>query len=144
MKWSGTRASVWVFAAGVVFSLTGCNSQGVVNGKVTIDGAPLPGGLVAIHDAEGQIRTTKVNPDGTYSVSNVAPGKAVATVQTMEVFYDMFTDPAKAPKNSPFGQYRPIPQKYAARETSGLSLEVKTGKQEYDIPLKDEPKQETK
>jgi len=141
MKWFGIRACRLIFAAGVFLSFTGCGgSQGTVSGKVTLDGKPLPGGLVSIFDAEGQTRTSGIGKDGAYSMSNVAPGKAQIAVLTMEERTDLRGSQSGAPpvKNS-MGTFVAIPAKYLSKETSGLSLEVKTGKQDFEIQLKGEP-----
>ena len=63
MKPLGPRVFQLVFAAGVVLPFTGCNHQGTVSGKVTLDGVPLPGGVVSVYDVEDQTRTGGINRD---------------------------------------------------------------------------------
>jgi hypothetical protein len=137
MKWLGARASALILAAGLVLSTTGCGGPGTVYGKVTLDGKALSSGFVSMHDSEGQTRTGGILKDGTYSVSNVAPGKASVTVQTLELI-DIFGKKKEA--DAPQAHAVLAPAKYGDPMTSGLSVEVKAGKQEFDINMKDEPK----
>jgi hypothetical protein len=146
MKCFGIRVCRLLFAAGVFLSFAGCGGrQGTVSGKVTLNGAPLPGGLVSIYDSEDQTRTSKINQDGSYTMSNVAPGPAKASVLTMDARTDIRDQgDGSRPKTNAFGPYVAIPPKYMNKDTSGLNLEVKSGKQDFDMPLKDEPKTEVK
>jgi hypothetical protein len=143
MKWLGSRVCRLVFAAGVVLPFTGCGSgQGTVTGKVTLDGKPLPGGLVSFYDVEDQTRSSGINKDGTYSVSNIAPGKTKVTVLTVgERRGIREPEDGSRAKNS-LGEYVPIPAKYSDMNHSGLTLDVHSGSQPFDIALKDEPKTE--
>jgi hypothetical protein len=122
----------------VVLVLSGCSSQGTVSGKVSLNGKALPGGIVSITDSEGQTRTGGVNKDGTYSVSNLAPGKAVVTVVTMPDRPSVKgANPAAA---VPPADFVAIPAKFSDPTQSGLSVEVKAGKQDFDIQMTGETK----
>jgi hypothetical protein len=132
-----------MIGAGALLTLVGCGGTGTVSGKVTLNGKPVPGGAVTIHDSEGQSRNGGINKDGTYSVSNLAPGPAKVSVFTaMEM--KQVRNPEGGAKN-PLGEFVAIPDKYRSRDTSGLTLDVKSGKQDYDVKMEGEaPAAETK
>jgi hypothetical protein len=138
MKWLSTRTCGLICTAGVVLFFTGCGTQGTVAGKVSLDGKPLPGGVVNICDSEGQTRTAGISKEGTYSVSNLAPGKAQISVLTLGERPSL-REPEGRTKDS-LGTYVAIPAKYMDKDQSGLGLDVKTGKQEFDIQLKGDAK----
>jgi hypothetical protein len=121
---------------GLVF-LAGCSGRGSVTGKVTLDGQPLPGGLVTFYHAgateeeTGSSTAAQIKPDGTYE-ANVIIGKSVVSVATSS---GMGTVRNPGAVKDPWGPYVPIPMKYLAPDKSGLSVDVKSGKQVYDIKL---------
>jgi hypothetical protein len=136
MKWFRTGAARWVIGVGVMLAVVGCGGTGTVSGKVTLNGKPLPGGVVYVHDSEGQSRSGGITKEGTYAVSNIAPGTAKINVLTLSSMPSV-RDPQGGGKN-PLGEYVPIPAKYMDFTTSGLGLEVKSGKQDYDIKMEGE------
>jgi hypothetical protein len=125
------RACGLLCIAGAVLFLAGCGGPGTVSGKVSLNGKTLPGGLVTIVDVDGQSRTGGIGKDGSYSVSNVAPGKAQVSVLTMSERPSVMGDGAK----DSLGEYVPIPAKYMDYNHSGLALEIKSGKQAFDIQM---------
>jgi hypothetical protein len=137
MKWFRSRGARWSFAAAALLFLAGCGGPGTVTGKVTFNGQPLPGGLVTVHDSEGQPRNGPISKDGTYSVSNITPGPAQVTVLTVPDLKSI-RDPEGKGKD-PLGKFVEIPQKFSDKTKSGFSLEVKSGKQEFNLDLKGEP-----
>jgi hypothetical protein len=138
MKWLSSRACGLLCAAGLVLFLSGCANQGTVSGKVSLNGKPLPGGVVTVIDGDGQSHTGGISKTGTYSVSNIAPGKALVTVVTMGSRPSV-KGPEAGPSNS-LGEYVPVPAKYMDPQQSGLALDVKAGKQEFDIQMTGEAK----
>jgi hypothetical protein len=135
MNWFGKPARGLICAAGVVLFCAGCGGPGTVSGKVTLDGTPLPGGLVSFHDSEGQTRSGGISLEGNYTVSNIAPGKTQVSVLTLGERRGI-----REPENgqralNSLGPYVPIPAKYMDKERSGIGLEVKTGRQELPIQL---------
>jgi hypothetical protein len=133
MKWFSKRAAHAMIVAGALVAVTGCGGPGTVSGKVTLNGTPLPGGLVTIIDSEGQSRLGRITKEGTYSMSNVAPGMAQVSVFTSE--FGGGVRVKGDPPRDPYGPYVKIPGKYADIKTSGLTIDIKGGKQEYDIPM---------
>src|SRR5690606_36369527 len=92
----------------------GCDSgpkirpnRAVIQGKVTYQGKPVPGGFVLFYSAENPIYNTEgtLNPDGTYAADapigklNVAVDTAVAQVGMPDRFVKLpahYADPAKS------------------------------------------------
>jgi hypothetical protein len=141
MKWFRMPIAQRSLAAGVLLFLMGCgNGQGTVSGKVTLDGKPLPGGIITINDAAGLSPGGGIGKDGSYSVSNVAPGPAVITVLTVGTRPSLRDPNNTVAAPNPHGEFVEIPGKYVDKGTSGLSLDVKGGKQDHNVELKSEPK----
>jgi hypothetical protein len=119
--------------------LTGCNSakDGTVQGKVTVDGTPANGGFVVFTPSGGgQGISGIIQADGTYRAVEVPLGQVKVSV----------TPPPKATGTAPpiagmeppggaAGKPVPIPPKYAAPNTSGLSTTVTGGTNTYDVAL---------
>jgi hypothetical protein len=134
----GARTYGLICTAAAVLFLTGCSSQGTVSGKVSFNGKPLPGGLVSLYDSEGQTRSGGIGKEGNYTVSNVAPGKAQVFVVTLSERPSI-----RQPENknsTSLGEYVAIPPKYMDKDQSGITLDVKTGKQDFDIQMTGEVK----
>jgi hypothetical protein len=101
-------------------------ATGTVSGKVTYKGQPLPFGLVTFHPEKGKkVFSGKLHADGTYEVKDVPVGKARVTI---EVKAEKGKAKGPAPRVA-------IPAKYANSKTSGLTVEVKKGKQTHDVNL---------
>ncbi len=128
-------------AAGALLALAGCGvSKGELEGKVTFNGQPLPGGLVVIHPSKGWTdddnavaNSTKIEPDGSYFLSNIPLGPAKLTVITVKAF-PLGINPANKPREY-LGKYVKIPENYKDENKSGLAVDIKRGKQEYNIAL---------
>jgi hypothetical protein len=113
-------------------ALSGCErGRGDVSGTVTLNGKPLPGGMVTFVADNGQAEAARIGEDGKYTISNVPAGPARITVVTQQ--------PVRMQGNGkafePLGKYVPIPERYRDPEMSGLKLDVKRGSQECDLPL---------
>jgi hypothetical protein len=67
----------------------GCGGKATVKGVVTYEGKPVTGGVVVIFDAEGNNPAERgiIQPDGTYTVRNIMPGKRKATAAATRPFY---------------------------------------------------------
>lgn len=140
---------VLLLALGGMLSGCGGSSTGTVSGKVTFKGQPLKGGNVSIIPKAGGVLKTTIGEDGSYSISKVPVGSAKAAVDTSSlrpIPQKSLPGPyANAPKealpsNLQSGgdpsRYTPIPEMYADPEKSGLTLDVKSGKNDYPIELK--------
>jgi hypothetical protein len=131
MKRLNARACGMLCAATAVLFFAGCGGPGTVSGKVSLNGKMLPGGAVTVHDSEGQSRTGGIGRDGYYSVSNIAPGKAQISVLTLSERPSVMGDGGK----DSLGPYVPIPMKYMDPTQSGFALDVKSGRQAFDIQM---------
>ena len=143
----------------------GCSSSATVSGKVSYKGEPLQSGIVLFVADNGWTGSSSINPDGTYSIPKAPPGQVKIAVDTLQPAQGadrpgmMGSGPMKGPPpgmtmvppkdanvpkevfeksplyNAPKLKIVPIPDKYKKVETSGLTYEVKRGKQEHNIDL---------
>ena len=124
--------------AGLLLCTPGCKSgkqkeEGRVSGKVTYQGLPLTEGDVNLYFPEsGMGAMVPVGKDGTFTVPEPL------LVGTYEVFV---TPPVFAP-NPDGPNYKPtgaiiIPKKARDPKTSGLSIDVKKGRNEVLLELTD-------
>jgi hypothetical protein len=143
--------------------VSGCKTSRTpakVSGKVTYKGEPVPAGSITFHPKEGGgTYPYTLNPDGTYSGSDLPTGEMVVTVETesanpkahsleygggkgkgagpneyMKKMKERGMVP-EGPANK--GTYVPIPKKYADPKTSDLRADLKKGNNPNDFDLKD-------
>ncbi len=130
---------------GLALLIVGCAGKGNVSGKVTYKGTPLPYGNVQIQSGNGTIFVAEIKEDGSYSISGVPTGTsklavscvdpaAVDFAKAMSAAGKDTSGKAKMPKGS-LEDFNKIPAKYADFSTSGLTLELKSGDQTFDIKL---------
>jgi hypothetical protein len=124
-------------AAGILFLVTGCGGTGDVSGKVTLDGTPLPGGLVTIYDSQGKNPSSMIAADGSYYLAGVPVGKADLVIETVPAYGNPLNP--LDPPHEWWGKYVKIPLKYKERGKSGFNIDLKRGVQTMDLPLHDEP-----
>jgi len=86
-----------------------------LEGKVTFKGKPLDRGTITFVDAAGKSSSAKIQADGTYNLKEVKAGKYKLTLTG--------TDTVK------------VPVKYGSVETSGLTVTITKGKQNFDLVL---------
>jgi hypothetical protein len=137
--------------------LAGCSSKGTVSGKVTYKGEALRQGVVLFLAADGWTGSALISEDGTYRIANLTPGSFKLAVETSA---DLAPS-GRQTKGPPGGKWRPpkdaavpkeveeavrqplqqvsapprLPAKYTKAETSGLTCQVKPGRQNHDIDL---------
>ncbi len=131
MKWLGRRPT-WNASACLLWLAVGCGGPGIITGKVTFDGKPLPGGLVTVFDADNNAQSGQIGTDGTYIVGNIHPGPVKVTVRTVRAT-GSFAHPDG--RKNPYGPFVQIPGKYADPDKADLKLNVKPGRQEFAIDL---------
>jgi hypothetical protein len=85
--------------------------SGEIQGTVTIQGKPLAEGKITFHFENGQFAGSPIK-DGKYKVDLISTGKYRIAVEG-----------------------KGVPAKYLSADTSGLAVEVKNGKNAYDIIL---------
>lgn len=110
----------------------GCGSghsvrdQSEVSGKVTLNGAPLTSGSVSVYSEKtGSGGICPLDGAGHYRIKNlIAP----------EVYAVTIIGPEQVP-DAPPPPPSEIPQKYQSSSTSGLSVQITSGKNTFDISL---------
>jgi hypothetical protein len=131
----------------------GCGSKSTtseVTGKVTYQNTPVPGGQITFYPAKGVPMSVGIDPDGSYTITDLEPGEVTVTVSTESLNPDKKTPeyggrgrggasppPPNMAGGGGGGKYVKIPDKYAKQETSGLKTTVTKGKNKYDVPLTD-------
>jgi hypothetical protein len=92
-----------------------------VKGNVSLDGRPLAFGKVIFHLADGQFVGSKIKEDGSFKVDRVPLGTHTITVEAM--------------KTEKGRKLNVIPERYASEEKSQLRVEVRKGKNQFDLHL---------
>ena len=138
------RIAAAILLAVALSLAAGCGrGKGDVSGKVTYNGKPLPFGNVQFISPAGNV-PGEIKPDGTYSVTGVPVGLSKIAVNCQDPAYADYMKALSAsikdknvpkPKGNP-EDFDKIPRKYFDPEQSGLTYEVKSGAQTYDIDLK--------
>lgn len=133
----------WFKARGVALAaatVVGCGGppQAVVRGVVTLDGKPLPAGIV-VFEADGRSYVGPIGPDGRYELRNrgvaaVLPGTYVVAVlpPEPELVADRTTTELRA-VNPP--DPRLYPDRYRSAATSGITQTVAPGEATIDIGM---------
>jgi hypothetical protein len=127
---------------------TSCGGRGDVSGKVTLDGKPLPAGTIVFQNGKKPAVSADIK-DGGYTATGVPAGDVKVAVETKSVKEAaerlQSTLTLKVPGRDEkalaqqlkdlMGTYRPIPDKYADLDKSGLATKVASGTNQYDVPL---------
>jgi hypothetical protein len=141
MKRLRTRVASCTLAAGALLCLAGCGeSRGDIEGKVIYNGQPLPGGIVTVYpsastnpDDGPQPKQCTIQADGYYFIGDLPLGPTEICVQTHGPF--KFGINQNDPPREVFGKFVAIPKHFNVRGKSGLSIDVKKGKQDHNIEL---------
>ena len=144
-----------VAACGVLAACAGCggdSGKATVTGKVAYKGAPVTGGTLTLYPADGPAYPITINPDGTFNISGAPIGAMGVGIKTDNAGSAGFpampsgrTPPKDAvmPQNqkdydmSKMGKKVDIPAKYNDLKTSGLTWDIKAGKNTKDFDLAD-------
>jgi hypothetical protein len=130
-----------------VLAISGCGKSGAptatVSGTVTYRGAPVTAGTVSFFGPDNRVATTSINPDGTYTATNVPVGEVTVAVNTPRPVTELKKAAKQNKKRFGVGVPYPetvdrisIPVDYSNPAKSGLGLTVVKGSQPYDIVLK--------
>lgn len=111
------------------------DKTGTVSGKVVYQGQPLPGGTITFVPAKGKPVTVAIDADGNYKATAVPVGAARIAVETASLKPGRKPPKDKKIPGDQGGKYLRIPEKYGNPKTSGLTLEIQSGKQTHDIHL---------
>lgn len=130
MVTQGMRSLVSLLAILGVAACNGCGrpahelETAGVSGKVTLDGKPLPQGIVYVLPSKGRMAKALIESDGSFVLSTYGKGDGA----------QVGTHPATVtalPMDEGDAQSRklrvPVPHHYGRAGTSGLTVEVKAG-----------------
>ena len=128
------RIGCWLLA---ILLVGGCGHTATIAGKVTYRGRAVCHGTVVILSDDKTARSGVVKSDGSYAVEGVPLGSARIGV--------ISSDPSKGRSVVRDGKrvrpgriegWFPLPPKFAAPETSGLTCAIDSGRVSHDIQLK--------
>jgi hypothetical protein len=144
---SSNRSFPWIVIVLLPASfLFGCGSSAppsaVLEGKVTVDGAPANSGMVRVTAENGTVTGGMIEPDGSYRIVGLPVGAVKITVSPPEIGEPMpasgktppltgMSDPTPKKVDNPV----PIPSKYGDKSTSGLTTTLKNGTNNFPIAL---------
>jgi hypothetical protein len=144
MGWS--RIAIGAVLLGVL-AASGCGAKfGDVGGKVTYKGKPLRWGSVKAQWTGGpppNAASAKLGEDGSFDIGKVPAGTTVQLFLDVPQITIGGTMSGNKPSPDVIKQtqekvgYEEIPAKYKKAETSGLSVSVKPGHNEFPIDLKE-------
>jgi hypothetical protein len=100
-----------------------------VKGKATVDGKPAIGATVMLSAGENRMTQAPVHDDGTYEASDVPVGPVKIFIRPGPARTGM----ANIAQSS--GPPARIPARYTKLDTSGLSLDVKGGSNDFNIEM---------
>lgn len=126
----------------VAILAVGCGggpATGKLSGKVTVNGKPLPNGMIMLV-VDGKANLIAGIQDGAYSIEKVPVGKASIGVRETQPAVDSPITKPEAGK-PPITKTAPppssmVPSKYERPETSGLSTTIAKGANEFNIDIK--------
>lgn len=128
-RFAALRLVSFLFLVGLTAGCSGDRPL-VIRGTVSMDGAPLPYGVVQFHGPEGRLVTAVVGSDGTFTATEVPPGSVrVAVVE------DIMALPPKGTDTKAGKARAPIPKRYKDVQTSGLTYTITRTTRNLDIVL---------
>jgi hypothetical protein len=122
-------------------------SKATVQGRVTFQGRPLVCGSVIVVGTDGRSAAGKIESDGTFRVENAPAGQVNVGVVSHDPLVQHWATSLKTTRARPTAnvftaappvdrkQWFPIPQQYEEPASSGVTLMLKSGQNETDIPL---------
>src|SRR5262245_4048906 len=137
-----------ILSAALAAAVCGCGARtGTVEGRATVDGKPAVGATVILTGGEDQSAMAIVRTDGTYQTPGVPVGPVtIALMPDMGVRLKPDSEGGGAGSGStkmegmPKAAQRPapspaIPKRYTNAATSGLTLTVTGGHNEFNIEM---------
>jgi hypothetical protein len=143
---SEARLLGWLLLPILLAGVCGCGRTAKVSGKVTYQGRPVAYGSVIFLSADKTARSGVIEPDGSYTIEGTRPGSVSIAV--------ISRDPSKgrsvvqgrkrvglgkkgvSSQDTAIEGWFPLPRKFEAPETSGLSCTIASGRVTHDIDLK--------
>ncbi len=144
-----TSSALVIALSAVSLAFAGCGSKperetAIVKGTVTYKGKPLSSGsIVLVPDGGGPTAQGEIGPDGayqmgTYSLTDGAiPGTHSVMILSMTAVGGATGLPEDSLKRGSGQTNSVIPEKFADLSTSGLKVEVQSGKNTVDFELDD-------
>lgn len=139
--------------------LTGCGGLrlGKVSGRITVDGEPVPDGVVMFYPEAGPTAVGEIRPDGTYSLTTQKQGDGAVvgthrvTIQATKVGPGSMVEPKNIDEELQIARKGPgkgqkwlvpgkvdwvVPEKYSRLQTTTLTARVASGSNtlNFDIP----------
>lgn len=117
--------------------LTGCRRGPTLvpaEGRVVFEGKPLTTGAIMVQPEAGPAAQAKIQPDGSFRLGTYLPGDgAIPGTATVRIICRQ--DLTQPGEERAYGRSL-IPEKYGQFESSGLTVEIKTGMEPLliDIP----------
>jgi len=145
LPWRLSRLACFPLLFSTVFAM-GCSGDGgagksEVSGKVTLGDKPVAGDVVFVYSDNSEMMSP-IGSDGKYIMTTAKPGQVKIYIKppmsTSAGGAPMPKGGPEMPKEGPLaggGGGVPPPAKYQSAAGSGLTYDVKAGKQVYDIPL---------
>jgi hypothetical protein len=137
------RRTRYLTAVLLIGTLVGCNAKvSTVTGKVTFQGKPIVFGTVSIIGPDGITRSGPIQPDGSFSVSDVGVGEGQVAVTSLkppdgtdgkakrggrdapDQEEERGAKPEAAAPAEVIKNWFPIPAKYGDHKQSGLTIKV--------------------
>lgn len=140
-----------------ILAASGCSSGldlGQVTGRVTIQGKPVPSGVIMFYPENGPTAVGEIRADGTYTLSTIKPGDGAivglhrVTIQSTKVGSGQLVEPKRFEDELNTGRGGRkvlvpgavewlVPQRYSQLSTSELSATVRRGPQAIDFAVDD-------
>ena len=150
MRWTGfpeCSENAWpIILLALACAISGCSHgppAGTVTGTVRYKGEIVPAGKVTFFGPSNQAASAPINPDGTYTPTDVPLGSVKVIVNTPRPAAEMKKAAKQMKKRFGKGIEYPesvdsvsVPDKYGDPAKSPLGLTVKEGSQPYDIEMK--------
>ena len=154
--WLGlTRQNVYRVAGGIaafgvlliVLAAIGFGrSKATVTGRVTHKGRPVIWGSVLLVGADGRAASGRIEPDGSYAVTNAPQGEVQVGVISKDPLVQHYATQIKTQRERvalkkwealPVDrrQWFPLPPQYEDPKTSGLATTISRGSNQYEINL---------
>jgi hypothetical protein len=126
------RSLAAIVLLGLIAFSSGCSrGKCTISGRVTLEGRPLPAGVITFHCQTGnrEVVNAKIQ-DGNFSVDDVPIGPVKITVTPIPSQGDKGADQRQSS-----GGALPVPNRYRTPEESLLQLEVKGKSQQFNVDL---------
>jgi hypothetical protein len=142
------RATATVLLMAAACAIAGCNGSrnNILTGKVTFRGQPVSYGSVIVLCEDGTLHTGNIQPNGTYSVTDLPAGPVKLAVISPEPPDPQDQRPHPLPPGAPGAppadlppidrsRWFPLPEEYSDPRKSGKTATVSSGATVCDIEL---------